>query len=147
MFGQQLVDRLGVEWLTLHPVVIMSTGHPGDDDITKGRTDPRPLHHGIVEANEDRKHRTSVALDHRVRGQRGRDRHEAHRRRVESVTDRSECVRHTNRQVATCGERLCRRTDQSGFGVEEDSVGVGAAGIHTEEKGRACGHSAPACQT
>ena len=107
--------------------------------------EPRPLHHRIVEADEERADGTEAVFHDGIRRERGRDGHETdvfttrtRRQQVEHGPDR---LADADGEIPRRRECLGARDDPAAVG-EQNRIGEGAAGVEAEPEIVRCIHPA-----
>jgi hypothetical protein len=135
-----LADPLGqeieVERRAFPTVRVVAAGEQHCGIAPERSAQATALDHVVVEADDDRAHRTSRPLDECVGGECGRQRHELDRRgrnagRAERRIDRTADA---DAEVVVGGRRLRLRDDRARSLVVHDGVGVGATGVDAEEE-------------
>ena len=141
--GDRPIQSREVQRLACAPRRIMATANPHARIATQRTGDSGPRCGSVVEADEHQPDPSALPFDERVGGQRRRQRDERDRGGFDTrvVEHHLGGAADADRQIMPRGERLRRRDDLPGLLVEQNRVGVRAAGIDSEQDGHGHGDS------
>ena len=134
---QGCLKRLSVQWHQRIAVVIMSTGNHFYRNTRKRFGNTRFLHHRGIKADQKNAHCTAVAFHHGIGRQRGGNRHHGNVFRLQPLRQLGNCLgnrlHHANGEVTLGRDGFGRCNNTVPLGFNDGGVGVGAAGIHTDQ--------------